>query len=63
MNNFIQVHIDGRRVLINLAWVEQIIAEERGTVIYFAFNIPDAIEQDYMVVDESYDALLLLIWR
>ena len=57
MNKFIQVHVNGVAHLINLAWVEEITQGNHGTTIYFAFNIPDALEQDYLVVDESYEDL------
>lgn len=65
MNNFIEVHsIDmGKPVLINLSHVEEIIPDNDGVTIYFAFTPPEYSEQDYIHAEESYDKIKLLIWR
>jgi hypothetical protein len=64
MENFIEVHINEERRLINLRWVEEIHENTDGcATIYFAFNCPNTIDQDYMKVDESYDEILKLTWR
>lgn len=55
MSQFIKVHVDGKAHLINLDWVEKI----SGNTIYFAFNVPNAVEQDYLKVDETSEQL----WR
>lgn len=64
MEQFIEVHIKGVKRLINLRWVEVILKEPDGcATIYFAFNCPNSIDQDYMKVDESYNEILREIWR
>ena len=64
MEQFIEVHIKEEKRLINLRWVEEIHENTDGCVtIYFAFNCPDCIGQDYMNVDESYNEILSKIWR
>ena len=56
MEQFIEVHIKQEKRLINLRWVEEIHENQDGSAtIYFAFNCPNAIDQDYMKVDESYN--------
>ena len=58
MTEFIEVHLNGASYLINLARVEEIICNTKGEcVIYFAFSIPDAIEQDYIIPDETYEQI------
>ena len=58
MTKFIEVHLNGASYLINLAHVEEILCDTDGRcVIYFAFSIPDAIEQDYIIPDETYDQI------
>ena len=57
MSRFIKVHREGIPHLIKLDWVEE-IQEDR---IYFAFNVPDAVEQDYLEVDETFEQLLKMI--
>ena len=64
MEQFIEVHIEGVKLLINLRWVEEIRENKDGcATIYFAFNCPNSIDQDYMKVDESYNEILSKIWR
>ena len=64
MKQFIEVHIKGEKRLINLQWVEEIHKNPDGSAtIYFAFNCPNSIDQDYMKVDESYNEILSEIWR
>ena len=57
MTKFIEVHdMNGKSNLINLAHVELIECDTDGScTIYFAFSVPNAIEQDYLVPDETYD--------
>lgn len=58
MTKFIEVHLNGVNYLINLAHVEEILCDTDGKcTIYFAFSVPDAIEQDYMIPDETYDQI------
>lgn len=61
MSKFIEVTTDNGKWLINTAWIEQIMEEEGKAIIYFAFNIPDAYEQDYMRVKESYEEVRLKV--
>ena len=64
MENFIEVHINEEKRLINLRWVEEIHKNPDGcATIYFAFNCPNTLDQDYMIVDEGYNEILKLIWR
>lgn len=64
MEQFIEVHIKEVKRLINLRWVEEINENQDGcATIYFAFNCPNSIDQDYMKVDESYNEILREIWR
>lgn len=64
MEQFIEVHIKEGKRLINLRWVEEIRENKDGrATIYFAFNCPNSIDQDYMNVDESYNEILREIWR
>ena len=58
MNRFIEVHKNGKPCLINTRWIEEIT----GNTIYFAFTVPQAIEQDYIKADETYEQLKELIW-
>ena len=53
---------DNVKWLINTAWIEQIKKEKHGSTIYFAFNIPNGIEQDYMHTMESYEEIKMKVW-
>ena len=56
MTKFIEVHRNGASYLINLAHVEEIECDTDGNcTIYFAFSEPNAIEQDYIIPDETYE--------
>ena len=58
MTKFIEVHRNGASYLINLAHVEEILSHTDGScTIYFAFSVPNAIEQDYIVPDETYEQI------
>ena len=58
MTKFIEVHLTGSSLLINLAHVEEIECGTDGScTIYFAFSVPNAIEQDYIVPDETYEQI------
>lgn len=58
MANFIEVHCDGERFLINTNWIEEIREnfDQRAT-IYFAFTSPNACEQDSLNADETYSQI------
>lgn len=58
MTKFIEVHLNGVSYLINLAHVEEVKYDTDGScTIYFAFSVPNAIEQDYIIPDETYDQI------
>ena len=58
MTKFIEVHYCEMSYLINLAHVEEIICDTEGKcIIYFAFSIPDATEQEYIIPDETYEQI------
>lgn len=62
MTKFIEVHFNGMSHLINLAHVEEIICDTDGKcTIYYAFSVPDAIEQDYIIPDETYEQIKIKI--
>ena len=58
MADFIEVHCDGERCLINTTWIEEIAEnfDQRAT-IYFAFASPNNYEQDSLNTDETYSQI------
>ena len=61
MSGFIEVtRKNGHRRLINIRHIEEVMETSNKNIcsIYMAFNIPNAIEQDYIEVAESYDAII-----
>lgn len=61
MNQFIEVTVRGQRVLVNLDHVEEIREGYGECVIYYAFNSPEAVEQNYIKPDQSYDEVIGMI--
>ena len=60
MTKFIEVHLNGASYLINLAHVEEIECDTDGNcTIYFAFSVPypNAIVQDSIMPDETYEQI------
>lgn len=58
MEQFIEVHTEGVKLLINLRWVEKIRKNVDGSAsILFKSN------QNYTKVSESYSEILNKIWR
>ena len=60
MTKFIEVHLNGANYLINLAHVEEVKCDTDGScTIYFAFSVPypNAIVQDSIMPDETYDQI------
>ena len=60
MTKFIEVHRNGASYLINLAHVEDVECDTDGScTIYFAFSVPypNAIVQDSIMPDETYDQI------
>lgn len=63
MNNFIEVHIMGKPMLINLAWVQSVRKMGYGAQIFLAFATPKSTSRNYLLVDESYVEIRGLIWN
>ena len=67
MSDFIEVHVDGYGILVNLEQVEEIRQTDYGAAeIYFAFTCQGEVEQDRIVPDESYADINRMIfgcWR
>lgn len=54
---------DGKKVLVNTRWIEQIEEKDSGAAVYFAFNMPNAYEQDYLYTKESYkEEIKMKVW-
>jgi uncharacterized protein YlzI (FlbEa/FlbD family) len=53
--------LDGRKRLVNTAWIEEIWEGDNAT-IYFAFNCPNGVDQDSLVVQESYEEIKMKVW-
>lgn len=49
---------DGEKILVNTDHVEMIM----GNTVYFAFNIPDGVEHDYIECKETYDEIKEMIF-
>ena len=64
MSEFIEVHVKGKRRLVNLRLVEEIWDNGKdGAGFYYAFACPDAEEQDFLIADENYEEVCRMIWR
>ena len=58
MEQFIEVHFEGVKLLINLRWVEKIRKNADGSAsILFKSN------QNYTKISENYSEILNKIWR
>lgn len=56
MKGFIEVTTENGTHLLNVKHIEDVWKDEDGEcTIYLAFNVPDAVEQDYILPYESYD--------
>jgi hypothetical protein len=61
MSGFIEIVDKNKcRRLLNVRHIEEVgeSITKDGCYIYMAFNTPDASEQDYFEVAESYDAII-----
>lgn len=56
MAKFIEVHYDGEPRLVNLDYVEKILACYYGCSIHFS-----SVPEDFRITDESYEQLRMLI--
>ena len=65
MNNYFLDICDtkGVRHLVNLRYIEEIVEAEDGggCWIHLAFNCPNAVEQDYIRVNESFETMKILL--
>ena len=62
MAKFIEVTtLDGTKRLINTAWIEEIWEGDNAT-IYFAFQADNMVDQDSLVVMESYEEIKMKVW-
>lgn len=62
MAKFIEVKtLDGAKRLINTAWIEEIWEGDNAT-IYFAFQADNMVDQDSLVVMESYEEIKMKVW-
>ena len=59
--SFIEVtDLDGRKRLVNTDWIEEIWEGDNAS-IYFAYNCPSGVDQDSLVVKESYSEIKRMI--
>lgn len=64
MAEFIEVHYKGERHFVNVNWIEEICENcDNKVTIFFAFTIPNGLEQDSLKVDETYEQIKYMIWR
>lgn len=63
MERFIEViDLNKKRIFLNINYIEEVVElDENSCYIYMAFNCPDAIEQDYHIVERPYDEIVALI--
>lgn len=63
MKGFIEiVGKDGKKRLLNVRYIEEVCEiGEHHCDIYLAFNCPNATDQDYYQVRQSYDEIVALI--
>ena len=64
MKGFIEIKPagGGNRRLINIRHIEEVIENADGAcTIYFAFNAPDAYEQDNIDTNNSFDEIVAFI--
>ena len=58
MKGFIEIEADCVKRLVNIRHIEEVVEFDKNSCyIYLAHNCPDAIEQDYYLVDESYESI------
>lgn len=61
MAKFIEVtDLAGTKRLVNTAWIEEIWEGDNAT-LYFAFNCPNGVDQDSLVVQESYEDIKRMV--
>lgn len=65
MRRFIEI-IDSnkKRRFLNIKYIEEVAESDKSSCyIYMAFNCPNAIEQDYFLVNKSYDEIIAMIYE
>ena len=66
MAKFVELtRTNGSKVLVNTDYIEAVHAEgyEGRCVVYMAFTCPQATEQDYYTVKESYEDVVQYLYR
>lgn len=59
MKGFIEVNSCYGTSLLNVKHIEEVRKGDDGKcTIYLAFNVPNAVEQDYVYPDETYDEIV-----
>lgn len=60
MAKFIELPlIDGQMVCINADYIEEVQSIDDNTcIVYMAFNVPDAVDQDNLKVNMPYGAVV-----
>ena len=59
---FIEVTTKNRTYLLNVKHIEDVWKDKDGKcTIFFEFNIPGAVEHDYIIPRESYDEVMRMI--
>lgn len=64
MSGFIEIlpTSNKNRRFINIKHIEEVVeVDEKHCRIFMAFNVPDAMEQDYFEVDKPYDEIVSMI--
>lgn len=63
MSSFIEIKTAGaQRRLINTRYIEEVVdMGSAGCRVFMAFSVPNAIDQDYFDVCQSYEEIVSLI--
>lgn len=65
MRRFIEI-IDSnkKRRFLNIKHIEEVAESDKDSCyIYMAFNCPNSNEQDYFLVNRSYDEIIAMIYE
>jgi hypothetical protein len=53
---------DGKKRILNTNYIEEIVEIDNDSCcIYMAFNCPDAMEQDYFMVNQPYEKIVEIL--
>lgn len=62
MKDFIEIVANKKRRLLNIRYIEEVAEHDDSCCfIYLAHNCPDAVSQDYYLVDKPYEVIKMLI--